>query len=70
MIRLNKEISERAGVSKTVVKKLKTSDMVAQSKAAVNYIMSKIQTDDAGNTFGSGGSTAYDFDGGRSFVGV
>ena len=47
MIRLNKEISERAGVSKTVVKKLKTSDMVAQSTAAVNYIMSKIQTDDA-----------------------
>ena len=42
----------------------------SSSSSANSVIINKIQTDNAGNTFGSGGATAYDFDGGRSFVGV
>tara|TARA_Y100001973_G_C5198574_1_gene335998 strand:- start:1918 stop:2433 length:516 start_codon:yes stop_codon:yes gene_type:complete len=46
-IKLQTEVAKNAGVSKKVIKTLNVKDKVSQSKAAVNYIMSKIQTDDA-----------------------
>ena len=42
----------------------------SSSATANSVIITKIQTDSAGNTFGTGGSTSYNFDGHRTFVGV
>jgi hypothetical protein len=46
-IKLKTEIAKNAGVSKKIIKKLDIPERITQAKAAVNYIMSKIQTDDA-----------------------
>ena len=42
----------------------------SSAASANSVIITKIQTDAAGNTFGTGGATSYNFDGHRTFVGV